>query len=75
MPASPAFLLAFQVSVHPVILPFSQVVKVVRNKKLKILSIDNLFSCHLMVMKLCTVMELGNISGSFNEGIRIKHFW
>ena len=28
-------------------------------KNLKILIIDNLFSCHLMVMKLCTVIELG----------------
>ena len=34
--------------------------KVVRNKKLKILIIDNFFSCHLMIMKLCTVIELGN---------------
>ena len=35
-------------------------VKVVRNKNLKILIIDNFFSCHLMVIKFCTVIELGN---------------
>ena len=29
-------------------------------KNLKILIIDNFFSCHLMVVKLCTVLELGN---------------
>ena len=34
--------------------------KLVRNKKLKILIIDNFFFCHLKVMKLCTVIELGN---------------
>ena len=35
--------------------------KLVRNKnKLKILIIGNFFPCHLMVMKLCTVIKLEN---------------
>ena len=32
--------------------------KGLQTKNLKILMIDNFFSCHLMVMKLCTVTEL-----------------
>ena len=34
--------------------------KVVRKKHLKILIIDDFFSCQTKVMKLCTFTELGN---------------
>ena len=30
-------------------------------KNLNILTINNFFSCHLVVMKFCVIMELGNI--------------
>ena len=36
------------------------VFKVVRNKNLKILIINNFSCCHVMITKLCTVVELGN---------------
>ena len=36
-------------------------IKHVVRKKLTVLIIDNFFPCHLMVMKLCTVIELVNI--------------
>ena len=37
-----------------------QTLKVVRNKKLKLLTIDNFFSCHLIVMKFSAFTELAN---------------
>ena len=36
------------------------VIKVFKNKNLKIMIIDHFFPCDLMVMKLCTVIEPGN---------------
>ena len=35
-----------------------------QTKNLKSLIIDNFFSCYLMVMKLCAVIELGMHSGN-----------
>ena len=37
-----------------------KVVIMTETKNLKILITDNFFSCHLIVMQLCTIIELGN---------------
>ena len=44
----------------PKCMEWTLAIKVVRNKKFENLITDNFFSCHLIVMQLCTIIELGN---------------
>ena len=57
------FLECFYNLVSKQLLPYSKIgsLKSSETKRLKILIIDNVSPCHLVLMKLCTVIELENI--------------
>ena len=60
-------------SIHFAQLIFCSVLRWSETKNLKILVIDNFFSCHLKVTKLCTAIKLGSTWSKLKSKFSIGH--